>query len=318
MKKTKRISILVNIGILFLTAALIALLCIFLISVPYRFYKAAEQSGILAENACQMAKMVLSDHDPDLILYTDEEKREEIHGLLRKLCGINKLLYLYLYTVDENEVRHWVITAAESDELDDLINEEYPFGIESDVPLEETEKKALSGDIDAGYYALKNEYGDVLTWTMPVFDKNGKVTALIAADYDMDYVIEVERKELINSLLAILVVLFTMFCLALYFIRRGVLIPLRTISDKMKGFLKDRNAVLPEHRLPVKNEITDIEDSFKEMAKDINDYLSEIETLTVAQVETRVQMDYARKIQYGIVPPHYSETNEYLSAEGFM
>lgn len=52
--------------------------------------------------------------------------------------------------------------------------------------------------------------------------------------------------------------------------------------------------------------MTDIEESFEEMTKDINRYVGDIETLTSEKVQTRTELDVARKIQCGIVPLEHS------------
>ena len=50
-------------------------------------------------------------------------------------------------------------------------------------------------------------------------------------------------------------------------------------------------------------ETVDIAESFSRMAEDITSYLSDIEALTTEKVQASVELDVARKIQCGMVPP---------------
>ncbi len=318
----KRVSILTYIGILFAISVMISMLILYVMSYDYRFEHAATESGQAARNACLMAGIVLKYEDPQLTVMKDEKKREELHALFKSICSFAGLKYLYLYSVDEQEVRHHIIVAAVDQEDDDNVNKTAGFGTTSDTPLHEQEKEALKGNVESGYEVVNNEYGHVCTWYMPVMDQNGNVLALLGADYSMEHVLRQEKKTLKHSTFILMVVFVTAFLLSILMIRAVVLKPLRIISERMMNFVHDRNCNLPSKWMPfeetVENEISDIADSFHTMGTDLNDYLSEIEDLTRKQVANKIQMDVARNIQYGIVLPVYSEENEGIHCEGFM
>ena len=48
-------------------------------------------------------------------LYKDEALREKVHKTFRFICKRTGLRYLYLYTIGEDGLRHYVICAAKSD-----------------------------------------------------------------------------------------------------------------------------------------------------------------------------------------------------------
>lgn len=323
-KRIKQLSILLYIGVLFLVAVTASMISLIAVSREYRFNYAAKQSGDAAENACHMADLILKYDDPGFEIFDNEEKREEIHSFFRSICEFAQLQYLYLYTVDDKGVRHHIIVAAADEDLDRAINMKAGFGTTGDAPLHTNEIKALKGDVNSGYEIVNNQYGNVCTWYLPVFDteNEAEVVALIGADYDMEHIRKIQRMNLFKTTLTITVVFTVTFILALLMIRKMVLNPLRHISERMKNFMNDRNCELPPRRMPfegeVEDEISDIANSFQSMGKDINEYLSEIENLTRAQVANQVQMDVARNIQYGIVLPSYTEEKENVICEGYM
>ncbi len=325
--KRKRLSILLYISLLFVVAVVVSMVLIFCMTREFRFKYAAKRSGEIAEDACMTAKMVIEFEDPELTLFEDEGMRKVIHERFRNICQYSNLRYLYLYTIDENQVRHHLVVAAASDQDDTRVNNELGYGTTSDTPLHEAEMKALQGERKTGYDIVNNEYGEVCTWYLPVFDSNDHVAAIVGADFSMGYISNLERTTVIRSSLIMMVIFAVSFVLAILLIRGMVLKPIREISKKMKGYMKDRNCDIPKRKLIltgtyledwVEDEISDIAESFSSMGKDINNYLSQIEDLTRVQLHNQIQMDVARNIQYGIVPPKFKGENGRIFCKGFM
>jgi len=321
-KKKIRVSILVLIGGLFAVSLFISMAIVYFMSSSYRFENAVSASGQIARDACSVAGIILAYEDPDLTLVEDEEMRDELHAILRAVCSISGLKRIYIYTVDENDVRHHLLVAADTDEEDAEINRVAGFGTTSDAPLSRQEREALNGDSD-GYDIISNEYGNVCAWYMPVVDSSsGDVFAIIGADYSMDFIQSVEKKNVRHVTYIFLILVAITFTLALIMVSLNVLKPIRIISERMKNCVHDGNYELPADIMPleesVENEISDIAGSFQSMGRDINAYIKEIEVLTRKQLENRVQMDVARSIQYGMVLPTYEEEKNGVFCQGFM
>ena len=129
MERNKlQLPLLTHIALLFILAALVATIGVWLFSRRYWIESAAEQSGRQAKSAALLARMALADTDPDFLTQEDEEMREDMHQIFRNLCKEIDLTYLYLFTVDDEGVRHHLISAADSDEEDAALNAVAGYG----------------------------------------------------------------------------------------------------------------------------------------------------------------------------------------------
>ena len=319
MERNKlQLPLLTHIALLFILAALVATIGVWLFSRSYWIESAAEQSGRQAKSAALLARMALADTDPDFLTQEDEEMREDMHQIFRNLCKEIDLTYLYLFTVDDEGVRHHLISAADSDEEDAALNAVAGYGTVGVGPLNSAEKLALSGEEDGDYSIVDNQFGHVCSWILPVIDTEKGVVALIGADYDMDQILSVMRQNRMSMLMIILLIVFVTFCTLMLLIHFSVLKPLRIISARMKNFLRDRSTELPTLRGVMNVETVDIAESFSRMAEDITNYLSDIEALTTEKVQASVELDVARKIQSGMVPPKAELTADGLEVCAFM
>ena len=103
MERNKlQLPLLTHIALLFILAALVATIGVWLFSRRYWIESAAEQSGRQAKSAALLARMALADTDPDFLTQEDEEMREDMHQIFRNLCKEIDLTYLYLFTVSDN------------------------------------------------------------------------------------------------------------------------------------------------------------------------------------------------------------------------
>ena len=90
--------------------------------------------------------------------------------------------------------------------------------------------------------------------------------------------------------------------LLLLLVRRRIVLPINAISASMSRFAMDSRIKPEPLNIPHRDEIGSIAASYEKMTEDISDYVNNIEALTKEQVENNVQLDVARRIQYGLVP----------------
>ena len=107
--------ILTRIAILFLSALFIASAVVFSFSYNHILRVAEAQSVEVSSAAITAALTAIGSKEHFYDLYDDEEFREQVHKSFRYICKRVALRYLYLYTVDEDGQRHYVICAAESE-----------------------------------------------------------------------------------------------------------------------------------------------------------------------------------------------------------
>ena len=320
--KKPRISLLVRLGFLFMAAMVISVTLVIFVIINRKLLlnSAAEQSLDAAKGITETATVFLDDDLTDYDEDYDEDHHENFHALFRKICNRTNIRYLYLYRVDENDKRHYLVMSADDDEDDEKVSKAYTMeNAPSDgIPLSEIERKALSGEIDGGYEFVSNQYGDVCICLIPVSDADGNILGLIGADYDISSILEKSYTLLRHILTLIAIIFLVAILIALFFIRQVTLRPIVNLSKKMSGFIADRDMETKPRIIIFEDEVTDIENSFNKMAGDINRYVEDIKRLATDNAQNEVQFEVAKKIQNGIVPKNINVHAHGYEISGIM
>ena len=111
MKKI-RASVLVRIALMFLCALFLAVISTFAFSYNYLMDNAKASAGEIAEAASTSVMTALGSSEGLDNLYKNEALRNRVHKTFQFICRRDALKNLYLYTVDEKETRHYLISAA--------------------------------------------------------------------------------------------------------------------------------------------------------------------------------------------------------------
>ena len=138
-----KMSILVQAAIFILLAGFIAFASIFHYSYHNMLNRAVEQADEVARAVANSVLVAIDSREDLELLYEDEEQRERMHQAFRSLCRKTDIRYLYLYTVGEDQYRHYIICAANSDEDDNRMQKEYGFGSVRKLPLFQAEINVL-------------------------------------------------------------------------------------------------------------------------------------------------------------------------------
>ena len=319
-KKRIRVPILIRIAFMFLAAILVSSICGSVFNYSNQLKIAAQQSKDTARLAAVAAMTAIGDEGSALSLYEDESFREKTRRTFRFICREAGLRYLYLYVVDDEGYRHYLVSAAENDDDDRKINAEYGYGsVQKEPALYDAEKNVLERKSDGDYTFIDNGLGDVCMYILPVIDSDNQLVALVGADYSLESLKAKTFTSLRRELILELLIFGAATAIALLLIRRSVIRPIRNLSDRMQSFIDDRKAHLKtDIRTPLfEDEVTDMEHSFKQMTGDISDYIGEISILTGEKIQTQTELDVARKIQCGIVPLEHSLSGDGYEAYGF-
>ena len=308
-KRKIRLPLLVRISILVLLALILTSIPVVVVYQNYRKKKAVEEGGETAREACSIIRnsMVAAGFDEEFSRNGDineNECRYLKNTLFPDVCAGMDIQYLYLYSVDRNDKRRYIISVSlDLDVQDDPDSQMALHGMTPDSPLQENERKVLYGSEDSGLLEMDNEYGDVVNCVMAFYDTTGEKRALIGADYDMNIVVEKMRNDNIYMGIIGLAAIVITFFLVLIMIHIWVLRPIRGLSRSMLGFMEDKEFRLPENRSFFRDELTDMESSFREMAADLSGYVIDIRRMASEKAEADVQLELARRIQNGMVPP---------------
>lgn len=308
---------------LFLIALVIATVSAYMLSYNNTLERATRQAEKTTRSAALGTLGVMDAFLPDDNLkYLDQgaEFREDLHQIFRFLCQSTNLRYLYLYTIGTDGYRHYIITAANTDEDDLRLQTEFGYGSVRDTALYQAEKNVLNRSKDEDYELVDNNYGWVCMCCMPVLDDNNNIIALIGADYDMENIELAARMNLRRTMLHGLIVIALAIVISLILIRHSVIKPILALSQRMRCFAGDRKIITyPDRRKTIyEDEITDIENAFDTMTKDITQSVQDIEALTREQVYHQTQLDVARKIQDGMVPGECSFSGEQFELNGYV
>ncbi len=243
-----------------------------------------------------------------------DERMERVSKMLQLLCKDLDLVYLYVFTIDEEEKEYlYYFTAAADEEINEKVSQERGFG--TVVPTDSFPQSVLAaskGATNTEVWKNENKYGKVYSWMYPLFDKEGNVRYIVGVDFDATKIENEIFQHTLRTSASIVLILLIMFLLLLILIRRKVLVPIKFVSTKMNRFMDDKERDDTPLDISVNNEVGEIADSFNKMRNDINQYLTEISTLTTERVQTQTQMEIAQRIQYGIVPAEtYLNTKSY-------
>jgi len=333
-KKRIKIPLLIRITILFVIAGMLGFLVVEILSRKSRMDLAVEKGGDKSFYGCIMANQLLSITDEDDMLLEgpdnpvnpdDSEWRKRFNNRLSEvqqnfltLAFTMELKYIYYYTVDEKGVRHRIISETGNLSEVDEFREKAGYGTTNDDPLDENEIRALAGDVSDPLVTYSNSYGYVCSCVLPHYDEAGNVIALVGADCDMHEIIKsFEEQERFRNILIVSMFLI-MLLLSAIILHTAVLKPARNLSKQMRSFADNTDIPLTKRKYLFGDEVTEMEHSFRVMARNIREYIGNIETLTREKAVADVQMETATRIQNGMVPPNTDFEGEGFSFSAIM
>ncbi|MCR4762327.1 MAG: SpoIIE family protein phosphatase [Lachnospiraceae bacterium] len=319
-RKKLRITIFLRIALLFIAALILSSLLIFFVSYNYMMNCAAREAKSVAELAASMALREIGERNAVTAMQDDEELRREMHDSFQDICRRAGLKYLYLYRLNEEKNKQYFVVAAKDDEDDARANENYGYGSIEVQPPYDAEIRILDGASDGQFEFIKNEYGWVCMYVLPVYSDTGDLIALIGADYSIERIRGIAFDNLKMMLIIGSLVIACTYFIALLLIRQLIIIPVHLLSGRMKSFVEDRkNKIQAQPRKSLlDDEITDIEDSFDEMADDISRYVEDIEALISEKTLNQTQLAVARNIQLGIIPQEQGVSGDNYETYGCM
>ena len=302
---------------LFIFTLLITNVASVLVSFQNANHNELQRNSSIAHSAAKIAVEVLD--QADLEKLADPENKElysSTRKQMRAVCSNLSLIYLYIYTVDENNVRHYVMTVAGNEEADRLVEEQLGLGITSKEPLTEQEIDALKGEVRNDYYLLDNEYGKTAGWVTPYIDENGKTAALIGTDISLN----VQNGEIVRNFLfmqiPVTVLLIIAFAWLYWTLKTGLLNPLHTVAEQMEHF--DPDAEEEPLSIQSQDELQQIADAFTKMSGDIRMYIRNLTEITKEREYRLAQRDIARRIQLGMVPASFHQCENGVDIHALM
>ena len=235
---------------------------------------------------------------------------------LRDLCEMNGVNYLYVCKYDvENDTITYIMAVGASDEENEVISRERPYGAVAQGGIDDIEKRALAGEEVEQALEIDNQFGHMLDWFYPVEEMGGDVLA--GASYSVSKQRERVMSRVLNNLLPFVIAFLALFVVEVIILRKSVFKPLQTIADHMRGFSAESPDALEPLNITSKDEIGDIAEAFEGMAGDIGEYTSRIEHLAAERAQADYELNMSRRIQQGMVPERTETAGAGFSACGF-
>ena len=241
--------------------------------------------------------------DVDLTTLTAPENRvryDEVRDALLDCAAAFEVDSLCVYSIDpETRARRILFMVAPDAETDRMYREMMFPGAEKEDPLLPIEEKWLTGekDITGSYRDGYENY-----WFHGFRDQKSGYEYIIS----MDNSVTLEQQRILTNFLwdiiPIGLSLLGGLIILLVLVRRRIIRPIAMISDSMSCFARDGSHRPEPLRLKSQDEIGQIASVYNKMTADISDYVGSIESLNKEKLEAKVQLDIARKIQYGLVP----------------
>ena len=110
-KPQKRLSLIVQIGLIFFLAVFVAIAVTAVATRGYLLRSVADQTDDVAKAAATAAAVSLGSREGFYRLYEDEEFREKTRKTFHFICEKTGLEYLYLYTINEEGNRSFLVSA---------------------------------------------------------------------------------------------------------------------------------------------------------------------------------------------------------------
>ena len=167
-----------------------------------------------------------------------------------------------------------------------------------------------------------DKYGYIASAYSPVFDSNGEPVAVVGVDVYMPDLQANMRDFLVVVIAAIFLVVLAAILMCFFFVKRKIVNPINKIRDASKRMVENlENEDSIDVSVKTGNEIEELFDSFKEMYRDVKDYIKKLEGVTAEKERIGAELDVAKHIQASMLPcifpafPERSEIDIYATME---
>lgn len=235
-------------------------------------------------------------------------EQSEAYGAMRSKLRAQSANFgfrsLSIFEVDENnQERTYWFTVATNDQQDKYLAEHHSFGTVTSNDLTSNVLKAAQGEEPQDRDEINNEYGHSYSWFFPLLKRDSGRYLILGVDYEVSVLTELADLTVREALTPLFVIILMTLAILLIFIYRRIVRPVREVAERMSVFVSDRDRPHEPLRIASGDEIQEIADSFTKMEKDIDGYIADLQVMTAERVTIETEMEVARHIQVGMVPP---------------
>ena len=303
MKKTK--SIFLKIGLIMLPVVLLLDIVVLVLTYNITY----DSNFANSESRLRRAAKEITEY----LSFYDLHKKAillERDNTLGEFCEMLGVTYIFAVDVDVEKRDETYLLIGFGDDATQEAKDTRYRGVKVEGTLSDEEIEAFNGAPDGVIAHEKNQFGDTLICYMQCtkyFDETGY------KNYDKPVVVGVEMSlDSVNKsfqdrykIILFLTVMMTLLMLILFGVILYIKIakPIRKISERMSGFITDREKGI--EKLPVKghDELALMASSFNTMTDEIESYIDHIDALNREKHTQEAELNIARRIQMGLLQP---------------
>ncbi len=258
------------------------------------------------------------DGDRVMKYYLTGEKDDYYEFIRRYLQTVKEkadLQYFYVVVPEEDVMVYiWDVGADGDEGICELGDADAYYG-----GGKELMHKAFAVDAEQNILITDNdEYGYLASAYVAILDSSGTPVALASVDISMDMINEQISLFLVLTLCITLVVLALSVFAYYFYIRRILILPLKTLHSAAIGLVENNDGMeaLKNFNVDVRtgDEVQELADSFQYMVGKLNEYIGDLSRITAEKERIGAELDVARHIQASMLPcifPPFPERHEF-------
>lgn len=241
--------------------------------------------------------------------------------MLNTMKKEKNLMYLYIFVPQENSFTYIMEAKLETDDANKIANlgDIYEYtNIEYKYLLPDLEAKRASNKIILGGDSF---FGQTVSAWAPIFDKEGKVVAMLEADSSLRMVKKLLYRYVILAISLITIIVLLSLVLLIYFSKSIIINPLNMLTEKVKFFVSGDKLGVFENEIHTGDELELLSEAFNNMSIDLQTFIKNLKETTEAKQKIESELHVARAIQASMLPrifppfPKRKEIDIYASME---
>ncbi len=269
-----------------------------------------EYTDFFSHKAEEMVAIIAANVDGDKIeryLQTGETDAyyAELSDVLTSIKREQQIKYLYLFKPGEHELTYILEVAVETDDLDNIgkMGDTYEYtDLEYKYLVPDVQAKRASQDKIISY---GSSYGPGVSAWAPILAKDGRLVAMVEADYSLELVTAKLRDNVLNSVLVSLGLITALIIVLSLISRRIVSKPLTQLTENALSFVNGNTLSEFPNNIRTGDEMQTLCEAFDKMAKDIGQYTRRMESVAADKERIATELSFSRDIQLSLLPQAY-------------
>ena len=221
------------------------------------------------------------------------------------------ILCFYVLVPNENDYTY-IWDAEPGVEPEDFLSR-YPYSEGADEQAEKLVNKTITEDVQ--YYKDAVDGTLILTVSVPLYNSNGDVAALIAIDSDVSDINKALNKTVIGAVLSIFIIMIITMLAYYYATKKLIINPIVKLHNATEEIVENLDSdKTVEIDIHTNDEIEMLANSFENMDIKLKEYIKQNEAITAEKERIGAELSLATRIQADMLPnifPAFPERNDF-------